>query len=404
MSLNYKKELEHASRLMIRIHDPGVLIRLIIRLIVRKVNVKHAGILLFDATKDCYVLTISGGESGTRIPQGFAKFVRDNPLIKFFTDKEYHPLVKRRGILALEDLNQMIWSENIFSQTQDRKVFLQKIAQQMEMFNVSVCIPVYFHDHLSALFLLGEKTSAQIYHQDEFDFLAALSSDVAMAIQNAQLIKDLQKEVEKNKVLFINTTLSLASAIEAKDRYTRGHTERVTKFALKIAEELNHEGVVHLSKKFFDDLYISGLLHDIGKIGVPEQILSKETQLTDEEFVLIKMHPIRGAEILKTLPEFEESLKGVKYHHERYDGKGYPEGLKGDQIPLIAAIVAVADTYDAMTSDRTYRKALPREIAVEEIRKNIGIQFNPMVAQAFLEVIKKEPGEVRVASLAAGRQ
>ncbi len=388
--LNYKKELEKASRLMIRIHDPGILIRLIIRIIVRKVDVKHAGVLLFDAARDCYVLTISGGEAGTRIPQGFAKFVPENPLIRFFTDKEYKLIVKKRGILTLESLNQMIWGENIFPQAQERKAFLQKIAEQMEMFNVSVCIPAYFRDHLSALLLLGEKANAKVYHQDEFDFLAALSSDVAMAIQNAQLIEDLRKEVEKNKTLFINTTLSLASAIEAKDRYTRGHTERVTKFALAIADELNSKGIIHLPKKFLNDLYIASLLHDIGKIGVPEQILSKETRLTDEEFIQIKKHPERGAEILKTLPEFEESLKGVKYHHERYDGKGYPEGLKGEEIPLIAAIVAVADTYDAMTSDRTYRKALSREAAIAEIDKNVGIQFNPVIAQAFLEVLKRE--------------
>jgi HD-GYP domain-containing protein (c-di-GMP phosphodiesterase class II) len=131
-------------------------------------------------------------------------------------------------------------------------------------------------------------------------------------------------------------------------------------------------------------------LHDIGKIGVPESILGKETALTNDEFEEIKKHPSRGADILKNLPEFEECLKGVKYHHERYDGRGYPEGLKGDQIPLIAAIVAVADTYDAMTSDRTYRKALPLDIAIGEIEKNSGIQFNPLVAQAFLEVLKRD--------------
>ena len=392
MPLNYKKELEQASRLMIRIHDPEILIRLIIRLIVRKVDVKHAGILLFDAAKDCYVLTISGGEAGTRIPQGFAKFIKENPLIKFFLEKEYQTIIKKRGVLTFEDLNRMIWSENVFSHAEDRKPFLHQVAQQMEMFNVAVCIPAYFRDHLSALLILGEKTNNQAYHQDEFDFLAALSSDVAMAIQNTQLIEDLRKEVEKNKALFINTTLSLASAIEAKDRYTRGHTERVTKYALIIAGELNNNGIMHLSKKFLDDLYISGLLHDIGKIGVPEQILSKETRLTDEEFAQIRMHPLRGAEILKNLPEFDECLKGVKYHHERYDGGGYPEGLKGDEIPLIAAIVAVADTYDAMTSDRTYRKALPRETAIAEIDKNVGIQFNPVVARAFLELCKK--GEI----------
>jgi len=390
MSLNYKKELERASRVMIRIHDPSILIRLIIRLIVRKVDVKHAGVLLFDANRDCYVLTLSGGESGARIPQGFAKFVKDNPLIKFFLDKEYQSLVRRRGALTVEELNRMIWSENVLPQGEERKAFLHKIAQQMEMFNVAVCIPAYFREHLVALLLLGEKSSGHAYQQEEFDFLSALSSDVAMAIQNARLIEDLRKEVEKNKALFINTALSLASAIEAKDRYTRGHTERVTKYSLAIAEELVHSGAFPLSKSFSEDLYIASLLHDVGKIGVPESILSKETGLTDQEFQQIRLHPLRGADILKAIPEFEECLKGVKYHHERYDGRGYPEGLKGEDIPLVAAIVAVADSYDAMTSDRTYRKALPRDVAISEIEKNIGIQFHPVVARAFLEVLRKK--------------
>jgi len=119
------------------------------------------------------------------------------------------------------------------------------------------------------------------------------------------------------------------------------------------------------------------------RLGVPENVLRKESGLTDEEFAQIKEHPIHGAEILKNLPEFEQCLEGVKFHHERYDGLGYPQGLKGDEIPVIAAVVAVADTYDAMTSDRTYRKALPKEAAVEEIKKNAGVQFNPIAAKAF---------------------
>jgi HD-GYP domain-containing protein (c-di-GMP phosphodiesterase class II) len=211
-----------------------------------------------------------------------------------------------------------------------------------------------------------------------------------MAIQNAQLIKDLQRQVEKNKALFINTTLSLASTIEAKDRYTRGHTERVTKYALAIASELLKEGTAEVTKNFMENLYIASLLHDIGKIGVSENVLTKESSLTDEEFMQIREHPLRGAEILKNLPEFEECLKGVKYHHERYDGKGYPEGLKGEEIPFIAAIVAVADSYDAMTSDRTYRKALPKEKAIDEIAKNAGIQFHPIIAKVFVEVLRTE--------------
>mgnify|MGYP001578899321 CR=1 FL=1 len=335
-------------------------------------------------------MTISGGAKGTKIPQGFAKFVKENPLIKFFVDKEYRSITKKRGVLTLEDLNQIIWSEDIVSQAQDRKAFLNQLARQLEMFNVAVCVPAYFRDHLMALLLLGEKSSGQAYHQDELDFLTALSSDVAMAIQNAQLIEDLQKQVEKNKALFINTTLSLASTIEAKDRYTRGHTERVTKYALAIADELSNRGKMEFTKNFLEDLYIASLLHDIGKIGVPESVLTKETSLTDEEFEQMRQHPLRGADILKALPEFEECLKGVKYHHERYDGKGYPQGLKGEEIPLIASVVAVADSYDAMTSDRIYRKALTKEKAISEIEKNIGVQFHPTVARAFVEVLRKE--------------
>ncbi|MCX5680937.1 MAG: HD-GYP domain-containing protein [Candidatus Omnitrophica bacterium] len=375
---------------MIRIHDPAVLIRVIIRLIIRKVHVKHAGVLIFDINRNCYVLTISGGAKGARIPQGFAKFVKDNPLIKFFVDKKYQSLIKKRGVLTLEDLNQIIRSEHGISQAEERKAFLNQLASQMEMFNVTACIPAYFRDSLTALLLLGEKDGRRVYHEEELDFLAALSSDVAMALQNAQLIKDLQKQVEKNKALFINTTLSLASTIEAKDRYTRGHTERVTKYTLAIANELSGRGKPEVTKNFLENLYIASLLHDIGKIGVPENVLTKESGLTDEEFEQIRQHPLRGADILKNLPDFEECLKGVKYHHECYDGRGYPEGLKGDEIPLIAAIVAVADSYDAMTSDRTYRKALSKEKAMDEISRNSGTQFHPLVAEVFVEILKRE--------------
>ncbi len=135
-----------------------------------------------------------------------------------------------------------------------------------------------------------------------------------------------------------------------------------------------------------ENLYMSGLLHDIGKIAVPEAILGKTDKLDDEELKIMRTHTLRGVEMLKPLAEFEESMKGVKYHHERYDGKGYPDGLKADEIPIIAAIIAVADTFDAMTSDRPYRKGLDKAIAMNEIKKNSGIQFNPLPAQAMVEL------------------
>ena len=390
--LNYKKELENASRGMILIHDPNLLIKLIIRLIVRKVHAKHAGVLLYQPEKDCYVLTISGGKEGMKIPPGFAKFKKDNPLVKLFTEKQYREQFAKKWYLVVSDLNKLIWQESVLASEKEKKEFLNSVIRQMGMFNVLTCVPSYFHNNLLALLLLGEKSTNEGYDQEELDFLSALASNVAMALQNSQLIDDLRKEVERNRILFINTTLSLASTIEAKDKYTRGHTERVTKYSMAVAEELSKSGKVDLPKKFLENLYIAGLLHDIGKIAVPEQILCKTDKLTDEEYDQIKEHPARGAEILKTLPEFEEPLKGVKHHHERYDGKGYPAGLKGEEIPLMAAVIAVADTFDAMTTDRPYRKALSHDEAREEISKNSGIQFNPFVAEAFAKLLKK--GEI----------
>jgi HD-GYP domain-containing protein (c-di-GMP phosphodiesterase class II) len=371
---------------MILIHDPNLLIKLIIRLIVYKVGAKHAGVLLFNPDKDCYVLMISGGESGKKIPSGFAKFTKKNSLIRLFLQQPYQRQFTKRGYLIVSDLNNLIWQESVLSSEKEKQEFLNDVIRQMGMFNVLACVPAYFRENLLALILLGEKNNGSGYEEEELEFLSALASHVAMAIQNAHLIDNLRKEVERNKTLFINTTLSLASTIEAKDQYTRGHTERVTKYAVMLGEELKKAKAINFSKKFFEDLYIASLLHDIGKIGVPENILRKETGLTDEEYNEIKKHPLHGAQILGALPEFEEALKGVKYHHERYDGRGYPEGLQGEAIPLMASIIAVADTFDAMTSDRTYRKALSKQAAMEEIKKNSGVQFDPDVAQAFLSL------------------
>jgi len=212
---------------------------------------------------------------------------------------------------------------------------------------------------------------------------------VAMAIRNAQLFEDLKREADRNRNLFIQTTIALGSAIEAKDTYTHGHTERVTKYALAIGRQMEATKAYTFPYKFFENLYISGLLHDIGKIGVPESILSKQDKLTPEEYEIMKSHTTRGAEILAPLTGFEEVINGVKYHHERYDGKGYPEGLKAEGIPMIASIIAAADTYDAMTTDRPYRKGLSKERAIQEIQDGINKQFNRKPVEALVALYQK---------------
>lgn len=141
-----------------------------------------------------------------------------------------------------------------------------------------------------------------------------------------------------------------------------------------------------MPEKFYENLYIASLLHDIGKIGIPEAILTKQGSLTPDEFEVMKTHARRGAEILSSLTDFEGCIAGVKHHHEKFDGTGYPDGLKGDEIPMISAIISVADTFDAMTTDRPYRKGLPKERAIEEIARYRGVWYHPSPASAIIEL------------------
>ncbi len=181
-----------------------------------------------------------------------------------------------------------------------------------------------------------------------------------------------------------NVVLSLARTVEAKDPYTRGHSERVGEYSRMIAEELG------FASDKCEHLYWAGILHDVGKINVPGEILTKPSKLTDEEYEKIKLHPEISYKICSGLRTLKEALPAVKYHHERWDGKGYPEGLEGKNIPAEARIMAVADAYDAMTSDRSYRKALPHAKVMEILCSGKGSQWQDSVVDALLKTIDKE--------------
>jgi HD-GYP domain-containing protein (c-di-GMP phosphodiesterase class II) len=387
--IDYKKELESASKGMIMIHDPKLLIKLIVRMIVSKVQVKHAAMILYDPARDSYVLNISRGETGVKIPVGFTRFDRDNPIIKVFNNKDYKMLAARKSAIVSQDINKLIWQEAMFnSNDASMRELLHQFGEQLTMFNAVACVPAYYRDMLLAVLLLGEKHDGGPFDQDELDFFAALASDAAMAIRNAQLFDDLKREAEKNHDLFVRTTIVLSSAIEAKDKYTRGHTGRVTNFAIAIARQMEANGTAVFPEDFFENLYMASVLHDIGKIGVPENILNKIERLTDEDIEILRKHTLFGYEILRPLSELKDSLDGVRYHHERYDGRGYPEGLKGEEIPMIACIISVADAFDAMTTDRPYRKGFTNEEGIEEIKRNIALQFHPKPAQALIELFE----------------
>lgn len=186
------------------------------------------------------------------------------------------------------------------------------------------------------------------------------------------------------RIIYLETIQALSKTIEAKDKYTCGHANRVKEYAVKLAKAMN------LKDKEVENIETAALLHDIGKIGIDDYILKKPDKLTNEEYDMIKQHPVIGADIIKDVDFLKGIVNTVKHHHERYDGKGYPDGLSGDDIPLAAAILTVADAFDAMTSDRPYRQALEKEKAIDEIKNSEGKQFHPKLTKVFIEIIKNE--------------
>ena len=193
-----------------------------------------------------------------------------------------------------------------------------------------------------------------------------------------------QESMDELRRMNINIIRSLASAIDAKDRYTSGHSQRVADYAVRLAQKLGKP------EDFRQILYYAGLLHDVGKMRVPDSVINKPGKLTDEEFEQIKTHPVSGYHILRGIHKDERIAYGARYHHERYDGKGYPNGLAGEDIPEIARIIAVADAYDAMASERSYRTILPQNVIREEIKKGRGTQFDPQVADAMLLIMDED--------------
>jgi len=384
MVIDYKKELEAAAKSMILVHEPDVLIRMIVRMIVQKVEVEHAGILLHQKEQDSYILTVSRGSAGLKIPAGFARVDTDNALIRFFKEHKDKDLFGD-GMLVLEAARNLLEKDIAV----ELKELLQQALYQMEIFEAVVCIPSYFRDELLGILILGSKKGNEKFAQDELDFFTALASDVAMAIRNAQLFSELELELDKKHRLFIHTTIALAAAIDAKDHYTHGHTARVTSLSLEITKRFLQKNKKALDIKFLEDVNIAALLHDIGKIGIPESILNKEGPLSEEERKRMQEHTLIGVTILQPIRELEQAILGVKCHHERYDGTGYPEGLKGGQIPLIASVISVADAFDAMITDRPYRRALSKEEASEEIKRGSGGQFDPEIVSILLELYRE---------------
>ncbi|MHC4662779.1 MAG: HD domain-containing phosphohydrolase [Planctomycetota bacterium] len=248
-----------------------------------------------------------------------------------------------------------------------------------------MCVPVETRDEILGVIYVDTVSFSGAFKESDLELLTAVGKQAGIAIRRAKLIDDLGQ-------LFYGTITTLIATIEAKDQYTRGHSERVTHYAMMLGEELA------LDREKLKILKLASLLHDIGKIGIPEAILNKPSSLTEEEFDTIRAHPSVGANIIKNMARLDEVHDIVLSHHERWDGGGYPRRLTGDDVPLLARILAIADSYDAMTSKRPYRDGLPSDKVLGEFDYGRGTQFDEALVEIFIKMIKAEkikPTEIK---------
>ena len=212
--------------------------------------------------------------------------------------------------------------------------------------------------------------------------LIRLQTNLAYEVEKKT--QEVTAQHEKLEKISRQIATTLSGAIDAKDTYTNGHSTRVAEYSREISRRAG------FSEEVQDEIYMMGLLHDVGKIGIPDAIINKPAKLTDEEYSIIQKHPVTGAKILKNITEFPKLSTGAGWHHERYDGKGYPDGIAGEEIPTEARIIAVADAYDAMSSRRSYRDVLPQAKVREEVEKGKGTQFDPVFAEIMLSMIDED--------------
>jgi putative nucleotidyltransferase with HDIG domain len=238
-----------------------------------------------------------------------------------------------------------------------------------------LCAPLTIQDEVIGTITMANKTDEGSFTSEDLELLTTIAAQASIAIKNARLYEEQEKS-------YLNTVQALVSAVEASDAYTCGHSERVTYYALKLARHID------LPSESLRTLEQAAILHDIGKIGICESLLHKAEALSREEIDTLHLHPGIGVKILEPISFLSDVRKIIHQHHERYDGSGYPHGIKKDQLLLEARILALADTYDAMTTDRPYRKALSHDVTIQEIRDNSGTQFDPELARSFIELFE----------------
>lgn len=309
----------------------------------------------------------------------------------------------RQSTLTINEsfVKKVVTTKKPFSTTDPHEAIVSFYSANREAIKdiqAAILMPLVVREDFIGIIFLGEKFSKEKYTSEDFEILAVMAHQIAVSLYSHSLLRKLANKVNENRALYDdlclgynNTISAFAAAIDSKDAYTKNHSHRVAEYSMAIAKEMGW------SNEEIEGIYNGGLLHDIGKLIIDKTIINKDKRLTDEEFTEMHRHPLTGYEILSRIKfPWKEIPKLARSHHERVNGSGYPDNLSGEDIPVGAKIMAIADTFDAMTTDRPYRRRLPFPQALIEVKNYIGIQFDPEVTRTFFRTLQKEiKGELK---------
>jgi HD-GYP domain-containing protein (c-di-GMP phosphodiesterase class II) len=327
-------------------------------------NASASSVLLFDDNERELVFEVAEGQAGKVLKQ-----------IRISAESGIAGWVARKGKpLIVNDVSQ----DPRFSRGVDELTTF--VTESI------ICAPLIVQHKVIGVIEVLNKVDGSDFSEQDLDTLVSVASTAAMALENAKLH---QVALDAYK----STIKALAATIDAKDPYTSGHSQRVTEYATMAATSLS------LPQEEIEVIEYAGILHDIGKIGVSDSILNKPGSLTVDEWAIIRRHPLIGSNMLRDIPYLDKARNLILHHHERYDGKGYPHGLKGEDIPLGARLIAVADAFDTMTTDRSYRNALSKEYAISELYKCTGTQFCPIAVAAFVSGLRTNTENLSLSSV-----
>ena len=377
---NYQKTLEDASTGMLFITDIDKLLKLIVRILSKYMRVTNSAVYLYNKEKGLYECRALRRQK-TEIQKEISS---TSALVEWLKEKQ--------SPLTVDDITNWLQKQSMFPHKIVIKRTLEQLRVIMRSLGAAVCVPAFIRAELIGFLVLGDKLSGVNYTKNDIALLSTLSNSAAVAIENAHMYEELHSRIKRvaelykeQHDLFIDTATAFSYAIDLRNTYSRQHAQRLINYCTIIIKGLDKMNAGYSkSPDFLENLKVAALLHDVGKVAIPDAVLNKKKALTIDERKTIKKHIDITVNILKPIEELGSIIDVIKHHHEFYNGEGYPEGLKGEAIPFASRILAVANAYDAMTSERPYRSAMTHQKAAERLKLGSGKDFDPLIVEALL--------------------